>query len=358
MGGAVEKFWFAAAQEFARRGHEVTQMSRKMPGAPPHEEIDGVHHVRVRGFNAPANLAYLKLLDLIYSLGVLRVLEPADVLVTNTFWLPLLERRRSRGKVYVHVARYPKGQLRFYGRAARLQTPSTPIADEIARQAPALAERVKVIPYAAPDVKQPPRASAERERILLFVGRVHPEKGVHYLLEAFVRNADGALRGWHVVVVGSAELRHGGGGESYLATLRQIAARASDRVVFRGPIYDSEALAREYENARVFVYPSVAEMGETFGLAALEAMAHGCATVVSQLGCFTDFIRDEDSGFVFDHRARDRAFALGEVLARIVADEARLASVAAAGLRQAQEFSMANVATRFLEDFESLTPHA
>ncbi len=114
MGGAVEKVWFALGQEFARRGHEVVQISRTMPQLHRNESLAGVRHLRVRGFDAPRSLLWLKFLDLIYSVRAMSVLPKADIVVTNTFWLPMLLRNSKRGKVYVHVARYPKGQMRFY----------------------------------------------------------------------------------------------------------------------------------------------------------------------------------------------------------------------------------------------------
>ena len=40
MGGAVEKVWFALAQEFARLGHEVTQISSQTVQTPAHQYIE------------------------------------------------------------------------------------------------------------------------------------------------------------------------------------------------------------------------------------------------------------------------------------------------------------------------------
>jgi glycosyltransferase involved in cell wall biosynthesis len=40
----------------------------------------------------------------------------------------------------------------------------------------------------------------------------------------------------------------------------------------------------------MFVYPCLAEQGETFGLAPLEAVACGAVPIVSDLSCFGDFI--------------------------------------------------------------------
>jgi glycosyltransferase involved in cell wall biosynthesis len=354
MGGAVEKAWFALAHEFARRGHEVLQVSRAVPQFPREEIIAGVNHHRVRGFNTPGSLVWLKMLDLIYSNRVKAILPKADIVVTNTFWLPLLLKNPDRGRVYVHVARYPKGQTRFYGRAARLQAPSQVVADAIAKEAPKLAQRVAVVPYPVPASinKNPPSPVSEREKVILFVGRVHPEKGVALLIEAFACAARGAFQDWKLVIVGPAQSKFGGGGEPYLADLKRRAGDAA--VVFRGSIFDPGALEQEYRRARIFVYPSLAERGESFGLAPLEAMSQGCAALVSDLACFRDFISDGETGFVFKHRAALPAEALREKLARITGDPALLATVAEAAYRKAAEYSVSRVADQFLKDFATL----
>jgi glycosyltransferase involved in cell wall biosynthesis len=356
MGGAVEKGWFALAREFARRGHEVTEISRAVPQFPERETIDGVQHVRVPGSNSPKSLVWLKLLDLIYSLRVRSVLPPADVLVTNTFWLPMLLRNGSRGKIYVHVARFPKGQMRFYRHAARLQTPSRSVADAVAAEVPESRDKVVVVPYPRPEARSqqalPPPISA-RENVILYVGRVHPEKGVHLLVEAFTRAPDEMFRGWKAVIVGPVESKFGGGGDEYLRRLKDIAGDRRE-VEWRGAIFDDAELEREYGAAKIFVYPSLAERGETFGLAPLEAMAHSCAVLVSSLGCFGDFIRDRETGFIFDHRSAAPVDTLRTQLRHLVADDALLTRVAEAGYRKACEFTAKAVAAQFLQDFEKL----
>jgi hypothetical protein len=123
LGGAVEKVWFNLGKEFARHGHQVVHVSRAFKDLPRREAIEGVRHERVSGFASPATFASRTLFDLWYGLRVMPILPPADILVTNTFWLPALERRKSRGKLYVHVARYPKGQMKLYRRGI-LQTVS------------------------------------------------------------------------------------------------------------------------------------------------------------------------------------------------------------------------------------------
>ena len=127
LGGAVEKVWYALGRAFAEHGHTVVHIGRAHRQLPDETIDHGVAYRRVRGYDTPRALWRLKLCDLAYSLRVRRILPEADVLVTNTFWLPCLERRSSRGRPYVHVARYPKGQLRLYPSRTILQTVSAPI---------------------------------------------------------------------------------------------------------------------------------------------------------------------------------------------------------------------------------------
>ena len=280
--------------------------------------------------------------------------------MTNTFWLPLLIRDASRGKIYVHVGRYPKGQMRFYGRAARLQSPSRDAADAIKGEAPSSAHKVIAIPYPRPQMISAgaPLPLEARAKVVLYVGRVHPEKGVHLLVEAFARLRRGEFADWKFIIVGSTDSREGGGGEAYLRQLRQSAAVARDRIVFRGPIFDAAALEEEFRAARIFAYPSLAARGETFGLAPLEAMTHGCAVLVSNLGCFGDFILPNETGFVFERNAPDPADSLVVAFRNALSDPVRLERIAWAGQLKSEEFSRARVADKFLIDFEKLISDA
>jgi glycosyltransferase involved in cell wall biosynthesis len=357
LGGAVEKVWAALGREFAARNHQVTHLSRQHPNLPTEETTDGVRHIRIPGFDTPASLIRLKLLDLIFTVRVLRKLPPADILVTNTFWLPLLARDRSRGHVYVHVARYPKGQIRFYTRAARLQTVSHAVAEAIVIGAPKLTDRVRVIPYPMiEDCPAPINISANtlREKTVLYVGRVHPEKGVHLLIEAFTAIAPQSRADWRLVIVGPSEVRLGGGGDEYAHLLRTLAAPIADQVDWIGPVFDTVELDQIYRRATIFTYPSLAERGETFGLAPLEAMARGCVPVVSNLGCFRDFIEDQVDGIFFNHASDQPAKMLATELAELMRKDGQCAELSRGATRKAETYRMDRITTLFLNDFQSI----
>jgi glycosyltransferase involved in cell wall biosynthesis len=352
MGGAVEKIWFSLGQEFVRRGHEVVQISRALPQLPRSEIIDGVRHIRVAGFDTPRSLVWLKFLDLIYSLRARRLLRPADILVTNTFWLPMLQRDDQKGKIYVHVARFPKGQMKFYAHSARLQAVSHAVADAITAEEPALAKKVKTIPNPLPP--QAVVGGVERTNTILFVGRIHPEKGLDLLIKSLHEISPAELKRWTVEIVGPVETKFGGGGDAYLALLKKSAGDLPCAINWRGAIFDDVELAKRYRAARIFVYPSLAEKGESFGVAPLEAMAAGCAVLVSNLACFQDFIEDRRTGFVFDHRASNPSAALAGELSKLMSDETLLARIAQAGYEKSSEYSVSKIADQYLADFHSL----
>ena len=109
-GGAVEKMWFELGKQFSQQGHSVYHVSRRFPGLPHRELIEGVCHLRVKGYDTPASTLHLKYLDLLYSLRAFQVLPTADILITNTFWMPILTgwSQRRLGRIIVDVERMPK----------------------------------------------------------------------------------------------------------------------------------------------------------------------------------------------------------------------------------------------------------
>ena len=354
MGGAVEKVWFALGQEFARRGHEVVQISRMHPELSQTEEIEGVKHIRVPGFSQPRLMVWLKFLDLIYSWRARRVLPKADILVTNTFWLPLLIRGSRCGLLYVHVARGPKGQMRWYGHAARLQAVSRAIAGAIIGEAPKLRAKVRVIPNALP-LRSDENSITPRAKTILYVGRIHPEKGLELFLRALSLLPDEFKSEWRVKIVGSHQSQHGGGGGNFLGKLQDIAQRSGANVEWAGPIFDENKLSSEYRSAMLFVYPSIAESGEALPVAPLEAMAQGCTPFVSNLPCFRDYIEDGVTGFIFDQRGENPEKKLSDRLGAVLQlDTSALSQVGSAARAKAAEFALEPVAQRYLDDFASL----
>jgi glycosyltransferase involved in cell wall biosynthesis len=113
-------------------------------------------------------------------------------------------------------------------------------------------------------------------------------------------------------------------------------------------------LIKEYQAASVFVYPSLAATGEAFGLAPLEAMAAGCAVIVSNLGCFDDFAEDGVSALRFEHQSQNVATNLKVKLERLIAQPSLAQEIALNGNMAARRFKTATIASMMLNDFKLL----
>ncbi len=354
-GGAVEKLWHRLAIEFARAGHAVSHVSRSVPELPATEILEGVRHVRVAGSDQPSGGVALKIRDLAYTRRALRAAPPADILVTNTFFAPLLAPARL-GRIYVSVERMPKGQMRLYRRAARLRACSRAVGDAIMREAPALSARTRVIPNPLPFTPELPAVARETSGRILYVGRIHPAKGVTLLLQAFAlaRDSGRLPSGCRLDLVGPADSARGGGGETWW---RETLARHADpAVAWLGPVYDPDSLNAHYRDATVLAYPTLDEAGEAMPIAPLEAMAWGCVPVVSDLACFRDYLRAGENGLVFDHRAADPVASLAAALATACSPAGLALSPAAARVRATH--STARIAADFLADFHRLVHSA
>ncbi|HEX2862676.1 MAG TPA: glycosyltransferase family 4 protein [Lacunisphaera sp.] len=358
-GGAMEKMWWRLARLYVRRGHQVTLISRRWPGWADDETVEGVRLLRVPGFDHRRHLWQNLILDACWGWRVLRALPPADILITNTVTLPVFVRRlRCRaGLLVVNLNRFPKGQVRWYGRAARIQAASGIIAAAASRQAPALAHLVRLMPNPVDCSLFAEPASARSDNgalIIGFMGRIHPEKGLRTLVRAAVLLAQHAdLPPWRIVLRGPTEIARGGGGDEFVARLRSEAPALwrEDRVALAPALNDVTELASAYRSLAIFCYPTEAAEGEAHPVAVLEAMAAGLPIVATDLPCFADQLRPDENALLVP--AHDAA-ALATTLARLLRD-ADLRSALASRAREAiWALDDAVIADQHLADFESL----
>lgn len=346
-GGAVEKMWFSLGKEFARQGHEVTQISRHIDGLPFSEQIDGVNHIRVNGFDTPKSGLVLKFFDLLYTWRTRSFFTTDfDIIITNTFWAPIILPAKAQQVIMVDVARIPKGQIVLYKHVARLRANSTPVANAIRAEIDGTQQaKVVMIPNPLPFIPMQDVDFNRKKPLILYVGRIHPEKGLDLLIKAYKQTS----QTYRLQLVGPWEVSGGGGGKEYLNSLKELAGDAS--IDFIGPIFDMDTLNQFYIDAAVFVYPSVAEKGETFGLSPLEAMAWGCVPIVSKLACFQDFITQGENGLIFDHRSQNAVQQLAAHIMRIQEDDKLRKKLGRNALQVRKTHSIKHIADLFLEEF-------
>jgi glycosyltransferase involved in cell wall biosynthesis len=358
QGGSVPRMWDGLAQQFAARGHQVVIMARAFPGQPARESRNGVRYQRRGGF-AQGRSIYLDLAkDLIYAVDLTWRLPSADILVTNDFWLPILAGwfRRSAGLIVISANRFPKRQYKLYQHAASVVASSRAIERAIIEQTPTIGSQVRTIPNPLDtSTFVPPADGRSTGKKILYVGRLHPEKGVDVLVRAFGHIHE-KHPGLSLRIVGPSEPSQGGGGQGYLLELRQLADGLP--VTFSEPEFDVARLAAIYQDADLFCYPSLAEKGEALGVAPLEAMSAGLPVIVSGLECFLDFIVDGETGLRFDHRTGNPSAALAAKLDQAIGDWSRSLEIGRRGRDAAQRFAFDPVAGEFLASFEELSRKA
>ncbi len=355
QGGAIPRLWQGLAEEFAARGHEVRILCRGYPGQPQTEVINGVYYIRKGGLPQSTNISLDLLKDLFYGLLTFPTLPSADILVINDFWLPVFAALRPKvGKIVINANRFPKGQYWLYARTAFFAVASKAIQRAIANEYPAAIPRMQVIPNPIdtrvffPATDPVPQ---RQEKIILYVGRIHPEKGIHLLLDAFSILSE-QYSTIKLRIIGPWQENQGGGGEHYLQTLYSKATGL--KVEFLEPIFDVNKLAEAYREADLFCYPSLAEKGESFGVAPLEAMASGLIPVVSNLDCFQDFINKGKTGYFFDHRSSDAAKNLAKILASVLLNWEENLKIRPEAIKHTMEYSYVKITNKYLEYFEKI----
>lgn len=123
----------------------------------------------------------------------------------------------------------------------------------------------------------------EGQDYILFLGRLVPEKGLRYLIEAFRQvNTDKKL----VIAGGSSDT------DSFTQEIHALAA-GDDRILFTGFV-QGQLLEELYSNAYVYTLPSDLE---GMPLSLLEAMSYGNCCLVSDIPECADVV--EDKAFVF-----------------------------------------------------------
>ncbi len=140
----------------------------------------------------------------------------------------------------------------------------------------------------------------EQDRILLYVGRIEPVKGLMSVIDAFniLQKKQTALFGrLRLVVIGGGEkTRDFAKNEEIIRIHRAVREKGlEDKVVFLGSKSQSE-LKKYYSKADALIVPS---LYESFGLVVLEALACGTPVLVSQIGKMRTIVKEGRNGFCF-----------------------------------------------------------
>jgi len=169
----------------------------------------------------------------------------------------------------------------------------------------ALPEKIGVVPCGVnlEQFKPVSKGSARQylgfgnDKIILFVGRIDPLKGIDRLIQAipYLQN----IQGLKLVVIGGGE-----NSQREIEQLQKLACNLNiqDSVTFLGLI-KHEQLPYFYSAADVCVVPSYYE---SFGLVALESLACGTPVVATDVGNLKYIIRQGETGYVVTDNAPHR----------------------------------------------------
>lgn len=223
-------------------------------------------------------------------------------------------------------------------------------------------ERITVIPCGVNlDLFHPiPQRQARKElsippdrRLLLFVGRLDPVKGLDVLLEAMCELTR-RLRPCRAEDLSLAVI--GGDRESHLEAMmtdlscyteirRELGLE--DLVLFIGS-RSQEVLPLYYSAAEVCVMPS---LYESFGMVALEAMACGTPVIASRVGGLTYTVRDGETGFLVPERDPK---ALAARLEQLLTDDALRRRMGERAVQVAAEYGWTTVTAAIEALYERL----
>jgi glycosyltransferase involved in cell wall biosynthesis len=141
-------------------------------------------------------------------------------------------------------------------------------------------------------------------RTLLYLGRIHPKKGIDRLIEAWAQ-IETRFPDWWLRIVGPSEGRHG----------EALAARAASlgltRVRFEDSLFGA-AKDAAYTDSDLFVLPT---LNENFGMVVAEALANGTPVICTK-GAPWSGLEAHGCGWWIEHGIEPLVSTLGEALAR------------------------------------------
>jgi len=218
--------------------------------------------------------------------------------------------------------------------------------EELIRHYGASSEKISVVPCGVnlERFKALDKAQARQylgfgnDKIILFVGRIDPLKGIDKLIKAlpYLRN----IQGLRLLVIGGGE--HS---QHEIEQLRKLACnlKIQNSVAFLD-LVKHEQLPHFYSAADVCVVPSYYE---SFGLVALESLACGTPVVATDVGDFKSIIREGETGYVVrdnvPHRLADK---IALLLSRPSTDTKSAQLIRAT----VSKFSWSNIAEAIIRD--------
>lgn len=180
--------------------------------------------------------------------------------------------------------------------------------------------------------------------IIVSLNRLHPFKGIEYLVESIPYAREGGIDPQVVIVGPNRRTQRFGDYGAYLKRHAEELGVAA-AITFTGGIPHDQTMAH-LAAADAVVVPSVAE---SFSRVVVEAAAVGTPPIVTRTTGVSDYVAEAGCGIVVAPRS---GVAIGEALVRLLRDRALWERYAQRGPLMAVEFTSSTIARRLLHLYE------
>lgn len=144
--------------------------------------------------------------------------------------------------------------------------------------------------FAIDAIKKKYKVHSEK-KILLFAGRLIPQKGIHLLLQTLSKMD---MPDWQLVIVGTSWFQSKKE-SSYIKKLKVLAAQLENEVIFTGYV-PHEQMPEMLAMADFLVFPSIGP--EALGLISLEAQAVGTPVICNAAGGAAETVKEKQTGLI------------------------------------------------------------
>jgi len=315
--GGISPHVYNLSTNLVKLGVEVHVVTCDFPNTPEYEVVEGVEVHRFDSYNLPTPdfAAWIQLMNLNMQRAAARIIKSmkgGPIIVHAHDWLSAkagIGLKHLNGLPLVstiHATEYGRrgGIFSDYNRmiheievwlgseSKRVICCSRFMAEQVQKVLGVPYEKIRVIPNGidpsifmnlggVEDVRS--RFADKNERLVLFVGRLVVEKGVHVLLDAIPK------------VLQKVDAKFVIAGDGYMKSevVKRVAESGVASKVHVTGYLDTDTIRRLFLAADVCVIPS---LYEPFGIVALEAMAAGCPVVASDTGGLSEIIEHEKTG--------------------------------------------------------------
>ena len=375
--GGMNVYVRQLASALGNMGMEIDIFTREHPDVVNRIETIGpnvrVIHIAAGDTEAHVGELYAHLPAFLKQLNAFREEEGLEYDVIHShYWLSSwVGRELSQAMGVPHLVTFHTlGLIKMQSRAGEVEQPERPVVeaevmasadriiafspherDAMARLYGADAAKVSLVPCGVDlSVFRPLDQKAVRDRlglngekILLYVGRVEPLKGLDLLVEtaAQMDSEDGV----RVIVVG-ADVN----GDREMDRVKLLAKERDldGQIDFVGQV-DHKELPLYYNAADVCVVPSYYE---SFGLVALESMACGTPVVATRVGGLSTIIQHGRTGYLKPWRCPD---AFANSVEMIISSDGLQQSMGTAARKHAEGMGWDTIASMMWDEYTILT---